>query len=195
MLDSLTQLIVRAAADMTPEMLLGCFAALFVGAVIRGFTGFGSSLVWVPSLSLILPPVAVIPVAYMLEFGASAHLLPRVRYEADWPSLRRIWIGAALLTPVGQYLLAILPADVTRAAVAAIVLGASILLWRGTRFDAKFSAAETLSVGGLAGLLMGGVGLSGPAVFLYYLSTPLPIAISRASIITFLLGSAFFAIG
>src|SRR3546814_8595804 len=83
MLDSLTQLIVRAAADMTPEMLLGCFAALFVGAVIRGFTGFGSSLVWVPSLSLILPPVAVIPVVYMLEFGASAHLLPRVRYEAD----------------------------------------------------------------------------------------------------------------
>src|SRR3546814_18979550 len=69
MLDSLTQLIVRAAADMTPEMLLGCFAALFVGAVIRGFTGFGSSLVWVPSLSLILPPVAVLPVAYMLGFG------------------------------------------------------------------------------------------------------------------------------
>ena len=53
-------------------------AAVFCGAVVRGYTGFGSSLLWVSSLSLVFPPILVVPAVYLLEIAASAHLMPKV---------------------------------------------------------------------------------------------------------------------
>lgn len=184
-----------AVAGMSPGVLAFCGAAVFVAAFIRGFTGFGSSLMWVPSLSLVLPPAAVVPVTFLLEAAASAHLLPSVRAHADWPSLWRIWAGAAIGLPVGLYVIAAAPADATRAAVALTVIVAAVLLWRGIRLKRVFTGGRVTLVGGAAGLLMGGVGIPGPPVFLYYLAAPVAIAIGRASIITFLLGIGVLASG
>ena len=182
-------LLSNALAGLSPAALAFCAGAIFVASVIRGFTGFGSSLMWVPSLSLVLPPVAVVPITFLLEAAASMHLLPSVRRQSDWRSLTRIWLGAAVGVPVGLYILSIVPADATRAAVAVTVIVAALLLWRGVRLKAAFNGAQVALVGGAAGLLTGSVGIPGPPVFLYFLSAPIDIAVSRASIITFLLGA------
>ncbi len=188
-------LITNAVAGLSPGALIFCAGAIFIASVIRGFTGFGSSLMWVPSLSLVLPPVAVVPITFLLEAAASMHLLNSVRRQSDWPSLRRIWLGAAVGVPVGLYVLSVVPADVTRAAVALTVIAAAGLLWRGVRLKAAFNGAQVTLVGGAAGLLTGSVGIPGPPVFLYFLSAPLDIAVSRASIITFLLGAGVLGSG
>ncbi len=182
-------IIINAVAGISPGALVFCAGAVFVAAVIRGFTGFGSSLMWVPSLSLVLPPVAVVPITFLLEAAASMHLLPSVWKQSDWPSLRRIWLGAAIGVPAGLYVLSVVPADVTRAAVALTVIGAAALLWWGVRLRAVFTGGQVTLVGGAAGLLTGSVGIPGPPVFLYFLSAPVDIAVSRASIITYLLGA------
>lgn len=183
------ELFANAIEGLSVGALAFCAVAIFVAAVIRGFTGFGSSLMWVPSLSLVLPPVAVVPITFLLEFAASLHLLPSVRKQSDWPSLWRIWLGAAVGVPAGLYIISVVPADVTRAAVALTVIVAAALLWQGVRLKAAFNGAQVTLVGGAAGLLTGSVGIPGPPVFLYFLSAPLEIAVSRASIITFLLGA------
>ena len=183
------ELFSNAVEGLSVGALAFCAVAIFVAAVIRGFTGFGSSLMWVPSLSLVLPPVAVVPITFLLEVAASLHLLPSVRKQSDWPSLWRIWLGAAVGVPAGLYIISVVPADVTRAAVALTVIAAAALLWRGVRLKAAFNGAQVTLVGGAAGLLTGSVGIPGPPVFLYFLSAPLDIAVSRASIITFLLGA------
>ncbi|MDH3703624.1 MAG: sulfite exporter TauE/SafE family protein [Alphaproteobacteria bacterium] len=183
------ELFANAIQGLSVGALAFCAGAVFVAAVIRGFTGFGSSLMWVPSLSLVLPPVAVVPITFLLEAAASMHLLPSVRKQSDWPSLWRIWLGAAVGVPAGLYIISVVPADVTRAAVAVTVIAAASLLWRGVRLKAVFNGAQVTLVGGAAGLLTGSVGIPGPPVFLYFLSAPLDIAVSRASIITFLLGA------
>ncbi|MCG8544338.1 MAG: sulfite exporter TauE/SafE family protein [Alphaproteobacteria bacterium] len=169
-----------------------CLAVVFVASFIRGFTGFGSSLMWVPSLSLVLPPVAVVPITLMLEVVVSFQLFPSTRAHADWPSLRWIWLGTAIGIPVGLFAIVNLPADFTRAVVAVTVMAAGVLLLRGTRLKTTFSKPGTTAVGGLAGLLTGATGIPGPPVFLYYLSTPLEIAVGRASIIVFMLGASLF---
>ena len=63
-----------------------CLVVVFIAAVIRGFTGFGSALLWVPTLSLVLPPVVVVPVVLILEASASAIMFAKVRLSVDWPA-------------------------------------------------------------------------------------------------------------
>ena len=84
-------------------------AVVFCGAFVRGYTGFGSSLLWVSSLSLVFPPILVVPAVYLLEIAASAHLMPKVWKEIDWRSLRWLLLGTFAATPLGLYFLASLP--------------------------------------------------------------------------------------
>lgn len=58
-------------------------AAVFGGAFVRGYSGFGSALIWVSSLSLILPPTEVVPVVFVLDLSASLQLLPKVWRDID----------------------------------------------------------------------------------------------------------------
>ena len=52
--------------------------AVLLAAIIRGPSGFGFSMVATTSMTLVLPPVEVIPVGLVLEILASAWLPPRV---------------------------------------------------------------------------------------------------------------------
>ena len=170
-----------------------CLVVVFIAAVIRGFTGFGSALLWVPTLSLVLPPLVVVPVVLILEASASAIMFGKVRQSVDWVGLTWIWIGAAMILPLGIWLLVRLPVDVTRTAIAVTVLAAAVLLWRGIRLQSRFGRPGLVVTGGLAGLLTGLVGIPGPPVFLYYLAAPVEIVVARATIMTYLFGPAFIA--
>ena len=171
-----------------------CLVVVFIAAVIRGFTGFGSALLWVPTLSLVLPPVVVVPVVLILEASASAIMFAKVRLSVDWAGLTWIWLGSAIILPLGIWLLARLPVDVTRTAIAVTVLTAAVLLWRGVRLQSKFGRPGLVVTGGLGGLLTGLIGIPGPPVFLYYLAAPVEIVVARATIMTYLFGPAFVAV-
>jgi uncharacterized protein len=172
---------------------LFCLAMVFLAAVVRGFTGFGSALLWVPTLSLVLPPLAVVPVVLVLETAATGFLFLKVRKSVDWRGVTWIWIGAALSLPLGIWLLTSLPAEITRTAIAVTVLTAAVLLWRGARLHSEFQRPALVGTGGISGVLSGLVGIPGPPVFLYYLAAPVEMTVARASIMTYLFGPAFLA--
>ena len=100
-------------------------------ALIRGYSGFGLSAIAVTSLTLVLPPAEAVPVGLLLEIVASLGVLPQVWREAAWPTMALLLLGACLGTPLGVFLLTDLPVDVMRAAIASIVLCASLLLLIG----------------------------------------------------------------
>lgn len=125
--------------------------------------------------------------------GGERFLFSKVRKSVDWRGITWIWIGAAVSLPVGIWLLATLPADFTRAAIAVTVLSAAVLLWQGARLRAEFQPPALVGTGGVAGILSGLVGIPGPPVFLYYLAAPVEMRVARASIMTFLFGPAFLA--
>ena len=162
--------------------------AVFVGAYARGFSGFGSGMIWAGGLSLVLPPVVVVPAIFLLDLIASVHLVPRVWKDIDWRSLTWLLLGAFVATAPGLYLLAELPGDVTRAAIAVVILTATLLLWRGFTLKAMPGPGTALAAGLLSGFLGGGTGMGGPPAILLYFSAPTTVGMSRASIIGFLFG-------
>jgi uncharacterized protein len=109
--------------------------------------------------------------------------------EVEWRSLWLLLAGTVAATPLGIYALAALPADALRIALALVVLVAAILIWRGFARERTPGRSATVGVGLAAGFLNGSMAIVGPPVILFYFATPLGVAVGRASMVTYLLGT------
>lgn len=166
-----------------------CVLAVALGAFVKGYSGFGASMLWVTSLALILPPRDVVPTVLMLEVVSSAHLVPQVWREVQWRSMGVLLLGTWAGTPFGIFALTALPPDVLRAALGVMVLLAVIPLARGFRLAHSPGTAATFATGVAAGGLNGSMAIVGPPVILFYFSSPIGVAVGRASMIAYFLGT------
>lgn len=174
------------ALGLSPPLFAYAAGAVLAAAFVRGFAGFGSSLLWVASLTLVLAPAEVVPMVLLLEVAASAGLLPAVWRQVHWRSLAWVVAGMAVATPFGVGLLLLLEADRLRLAIGVVVLAAVPLLWRGARTAGPGGPLPALSTGIVSGLLNGATAIGGPPVILFYFSSA-AVAVGRASIIAYFL--------
>lgn len=170
-----------------PDLLPLALASglVFLSAVVRGYSGFGFSLLAITSLSLLFPPARVIPAIFLLEIAASLHLLPSIWRDVHWRSLGFLLAGTVAGTPFGVHVLANVPQAPMTMALALFVLAATALLWRGFALKTMPSGPATLVVGAATGLANGAFGIGGPPVILFYFASPAGHAAGRASLIAF----------
>ncbi|MGQ0607925.1 MAG: sulfite exporter TauE/SafE family protein [Chloroflexota bacterium] len=161
--------------------------AIFAGAFVRGYSGFGSSMIWVSSLTLAMPPTMVVPVVLALEVLASAHLLPKAWSAVDWRSVAPLVLAASAATPLGVWLLATIPARPMQAVIAAVVLVAAIVLWTGYTFMRVPGRTVTIATGLVSGVINGSTSAGGPPIVIFYFSTPIGMHATRASLIAYFL--------
>ncbi len=171
---------------LSPLMLLYALLAIGVAAYIRGYSGFGFSALTVTSLALILPPSEVVPTAYMLEVAASIHMLPLVWRTINWKILRWLVFGAVMGTPLGITFLEEVPQEMMRLVISAIVLTASLLLWKNIRIRSSASWYSMLGVGFFSGVINGAAAIGGLPVILFFLSISAGSALSRASMVAYI---------
>jgi uncharacterized protein len=160
---------------------------IFIAAIVRGFSGFGFSLLAITSLSLLFAPRDIVPSIFMLEIAASIHLLPSIWKEVHWRSLIPLTLGCLVATPLGVYLLAHVPVRPMQIALALFVLVATALLWRGFTLKTMPGNVASTAAGAAAGLANGAFGIGGPPVVLFYFSSPAGHVAGRASLIMFFL--------
>lgn len=180
---------------LDPTTLAYGVVCVFLAAIVRGFSGFGFSLLAIISLSLVLPPAAIVPTILMLEVAASLHLLPSIRKDVHWRSVGWLLAGCIAATPIGTYLLARVPEAPMKLALAVCVLIAAILLLRGFVLKKAPGPAATFGTGMASGVLNGSFGIGGPPVILFYFSTPAAVSVSRASVIAYFLGTDLAGLG
>jgi uncharacterized membrane protein YfcA len=164
-------------------VLVYSVVCILLAAIVRGYSGFGFSLLAITALSLALTPAEIVPSIFMLEIAASLHLLPGIWREIHWRSLIPLIIGCLIATPLGVRALATVPAAPMQVALAIFVIGTTVLLWRGFALKRIPGTAGSVAVGAASGLLNGAFGIGGPPVILFYFSTPEAHAVGRASII------------
>jgi uncharacterized protein len=162
---------------------------IFLAAIVRGYSGFGFSLLAITSLSLLLEPAEIVPSIFMLEIAASLHLLPGIWRDVHWRSLIPLIVGCLVATPFGVMLLASVPPAPMQLALAVFVLIATYLLWRGFTLKRIPGTAGATMAGAAAGLGNGAFGIAGPPVILLYFSSPAGHQLGRASLIAFFLGT------
>ena len=161
---------------------------IFLAAIVRGFSGFGFSLIAITALSLVVAPVEIIASIFLMEIAASLHLLPGVWREIRWRPVAMLLAGTVIGTPAGVWLLAHVAPSTMRIALAVFVLTAGALLARGFALRSMPGPLATLSTGAAAGLLNGAFGIGGPPLILFFFSSPAGAAAGRASLIALFLG-------
>jgi uncharacterized membrane protein YfcA len=168
-------------------ILVYAVACIFGAAVVRGYTGFGFSLLSIVSLSVLLPPAQIVPSIFIMEVAASLHLLPGVWRDIHWRALWWLSAGCLVGTPFGVYALAHVPAAPMTLAIAIFVLITAVLLARGYALKSLPGPAVTFATGTASGLFNGSFGIGGPPVILFFFSSPAGAAAGRASMIAFFL--------
>src|SRR5215470_8803817 len=174
---------------MEPWVVVYSIACVFGAAIVRGYSGFGFSLLAITALSLALPPAEIVPSIFMLEIAASLHLLPSIWRDIHWRSIGLLLLGCVIATPIGVQLLANLPAAPMRIVLSIFVVIVVGFLWRGFSLKTMPGPAATLATGAASGLFNGAFGIGGPPVILFFFSSPAGVAVGRASVIAFFLGS------
>ena len=169
-------------------------ASVFLAAVVRGYSGFGFSLLTVTALSMVLPPAQIVPAIFFLEIAASIHLLPGIWRDIHWRSIGPLLAGCLLGTPLGVWFLAHVPAPPMLVALGVFVLTSTLLLWRGFALKAMPGRAAAAATGAVSGLFNGAFSTGGPPVILFYFASPAGVIAGRASIIAYFLGTDMIAL-
>ena len=180
---------ILSLTGLTASSLLFSLIAVFSGAYLKGYTGFGASMLWVTSLSLVLPPLQVVPMVLMFEVVTSITLLPQIWKKVCWRSIGILLLGSWAATPIGIYALSNLPATPIYLALSIVVFIAAVLILRGFALAKQPGSLATFGVGLMAGVLNGSMGIVGPPVVLFYFSSPIGLVAGRASIITYFIGT------
>ncbi len=167
--------------------------AVFIAAIIRGYIGFGFSALVVASLSLLLPPTQVVPLALLLEIAASLHMLPLVWRQVNWRILAWLSLGMLMATPLGVSLLANLPDTPMRVTISLLVLTVSILIWRGYGLRQSPGDGMILCAGLVSGAMNGAAALGGLPIAVFLLSSAVEAAVIRATLVAFFLGTDIYA--
>lgn len=184
---------VQATIGSSPMALVYVAVAIFIAFVVRGFSGFGSSLIAVSALTLVLAPALVVPAIFALEVLASISLLPAVWPEIDWRSLRWVIAGCAIATPIGVLALAEAPADLMRLAISALVTCAAIVLLAERTVQRSPGPWMTFGVGCAVGILNGASGMGGPPAVIFYFAT-VAASVGRATLIAFFVFTDLYAL-
>ncbi|WP_300547411.1 sulfite exporter TauE/SafE family protein [Roseovarius sp.] len=166
--------------------LIWLLLAISVAGIVRGFTGFGTALVFVPVAGIFLLPQTVVGVMTLTGIVSTTALLPRAWGQADRREVAILALAALLTVPFGLWLMQALEAVTIRwivAAVAALTLAALVVGWR---FSGIVSRPMLVAIGAVAGVIGGMTGLTGPVVILFYLAGQSAAQSVRANTILFL---------
>jgi uncharacterized membrane protein YfcA len=176
-------------------LMLFFFATVLVAGYVRGYGGFGFSMITVAALTLVCSPAQVVPVVLFLEVAASLFLLPGIWRLVNWPTLSWLLAGVTAGTPVGVWMLKNVSAAPMKMVVAMIIFTLALMLRQGFVVKRRLKRPETMAAGLASGVLNGAAAIGGPPAILFFFSSPSGAAVSRASLVAFFLVTDILAAG
>lgn len=157
-----------------------------IAGFVRGFTGFGTALIFVPVAGIFLPPAQVIAVITLTGVASTAALLPRAWGQADLRQVALLAFAALLTVPLGLVIMDRLDAVSVRWIVSGVAGTTLLALVLGWRYGGHVSWPGLVAIGAAAGVVGGMTGMTGPVVILFYLSGHGLVQLVRANTIVFL---------
>src|SRR5260221_5811265 len=155
--------------DISINAAIAICAIAFVSATARGFSGFGSALIFMPLASSMATPRLVAALLLIIDFVAAAPLVPNAWKHADRRATAVMVSGALVGVPIGTWFLSRLDPLTTRWIISAFVFALLMLLLSGWRYRGKNYPAISVGIGGLSGFFSGLAHTRGPPIVGYLL--------------------------
>lgn len=150
-----------------PEPLLPILGIAFLAGLIQGLSGFGSALVAVPMLALLLPVETVVPLMAMLGAAISGVNLLHLHHAVRLAPVLRLLAGYLLGTPLGLYFLTRMPEAGVLGALGLFLGAYALLSLSGRQPRAAWMREWRLALGVVSGALGAAFSTNGPPVILH----------------------------
>jgi len=143
--------------------------ATLLGGLVRGFTGFGFAMVFMPLASIVIGPVAALALIWVVDAPFALPLAANAMKRAEWREVVPLLVAATLTLPLGLALLIWLDRDSMRWILALLVLAAVALMASGWRYHGRPGIPLSLGVGALSGLCNGLASIGGMPLAVFWL--------------------------
>jgi hypothetical protein len=188
---SLSELI---PSDVSTNSAIAICLIGFISGAARGFSGFGSALIFMPLASSLAAPRLIAALLLIVDFVGAMPLLPHAWRTADRKATGIIVTGALVGVPIGTWLLTRLDPVTTRWIISGFVAALLLLLLSGWRYRGPDHVTLSIGIGALSGFCSGLAQTGGPPIVGYWLGRPVASEIARANIMLFFVASDFFSV-
>jgi uncharacterized membrane protein YfcA len=171
-----------AIADRRFPIALGIAA---LSGLVRGFSGFGSALIYMPLVSAVYSPQVAAATLLLIDSISSLPISIRAIPQCNWREVAPVTIAGAVALPFGVAILVYLDPLWLRWFIAALVLAALAALAAGWRYRGKPTIAASVGVGVLAGVGAGAAQIGAPPLLVYWLGGQNAAATVRANIMVY----------
>jgi uncharacterized membrane protein YfcA len=183
------------AAILADRRFVAALAIATTSGLVRGFSGFGSALIYMPLIASVYDPRIAAVTLLLVDFTCSSPFALAELRRCTWAEVVPIAIAMTVTVPLGTWLLIVLDPTVLRWAIAIVVLGLVMVLMSGWRYRGPSSLPITTGVGLVAGIGAGAAQVSGPPVILYWLSRGNNAVTLRANLMVFFFFCGLVLIG
>jgi uncharacterized membrane protein YfcA len=173
------------AAALADRRILTAAAVSALAGLVRGFSGFGGAMIYMPLIAAIYEPRIAAVTLLLVDFLSSTPFaIPEFR-RCTWREVLPISAAMAAAVPVGTWALIVLDPVILRWAIAILVLSLVPVLASGWRYRGEPRLPLTLGIGLFAGVGAGAAQIAGPPVIVYWLSRGNPAVTLRANLMVF----------
>ena len=183
------------AAALATEGLLFLAVGAFLAGIVRGFTGFGTAMVFMPIAAQFLGPFEALTAMLVMDLVAPLMHVPRALRDGQPKDVVRLGVGALLAVPMGVFLLTLVQPETFRWGVSVTSFVLLVLLISGVRYRGILTRKLIYIAGGFGGFFAGSVGLPGPPVIMLYMASTLPVSAVRANLMLYLILADLILVG
>ena len=160
---------------------LALLGAVILAGLVRGFSGFGSAMIFYPVAGRVVDPFTALLMFTVVDFFGPIPLLPRAVRDGEMREVGWLLLAVAMGLPLGLWLLTISDPDLFRWVVSIAIFILLAALITGFRHRFPFTKPTLFGAGAVSGILGGVSGLGGPPVILLYLASKRATEVIRAN--------------
>ncbi len=175
------------ATTLHDGRFIAAVAIALLAGIVRGFSGFGSAMIYVPLMTAVYYEPRFATVSFVLmDYVCFAPYMIRSIPQCHWREIMPAFAAALVTVPLGTMTQNALDPVTLRWGMAGFVILFVALFASGWRYPIKPGAPAAACAGALSGFTGGAVQMGGPPAILYWLSIPGATVTIRANLIIFL---------
>jgi uncharacterized membrane protein YfcA len=177
------------AAVVADRRFIAAVVISALSGLVRGFSGFGSALIYIPLISAVYEPRIAAATLLLIDTASATPFSFRELPRCNWREVGPVLAVAIVMAPIGSFALIFADPVLLRWGISALVLVLLAVLVSGWRYHGKPTLPVMTAVGTVSGLGSGAVQIAGPPVIIFWLGGRADALTVRANLMVFFMGT------
>lgn len=186
-----------ALSQLEIVTILGGMSVSAAAGFMRGMSGFGSALLYMPVMSALYDPPTAAATLLLVDFISGARLVCDEARNCVWQEVWPISLVAVAAVPIGAYILSVSDSGAAAIGMRRLIAGVVVLSLLLSTMKVSYKGPKnpwlSIVVGGVAGFVGGLMQIEGPLLATFWLFRVGPKEEMRANLVVFIASVGFMS--